>query len=141
MWFDPASQRWLKANAGSFHGNWLEYLHRIFLHNWLFPNDAPLRFEGFLTGAHGFEVIVSQPDIKSTRGAQRGEVESEMDRLGFVRTVNEDYFNAGLGLSVQDLHNENVLMDTEENLVFLDPMIVLTRRYELAGFEFRSTTD
>lgn len=140
VWFEPVSQRWFKANAGSFHGNWLEYLHRILLHNWLFPNDAPLRFEGLIMGAHGFEVVVSQPDIKSVCGAERGAVALEMGRLGFVRTVNDDYFNADLGLSVQDLHDENVLVDAEDNLIFLDPMIVLTARYELAGFEFRSGT-
>lgn len=83
-------------------------------------------------------MVVSQPDIKSARGATRAEVESEMDRLGFARTMNDDYFSRALGLAVQDLHDENVLVDAEENLVFLDPMIVLTRRYELAGFEFSS---
>ena len=62
----------------------------------------------------------------------------EMGRLGFLRTMNDDYFSRGLGLAVQDLHDENVLVDVEDNLVFLDPMIVLTRRYELAGFEFNS---
>ena len=40
LYLDEPTQRWFKRNNFCYHGNWLEYVHRIALQNWLFPAPA-----------------------------------------------------------------------------------------------------
>lgn len=64
IYFDPSLERWFKRNNLSNHGNWLEYFHRLALHNWLFP-EAPLRLEGFMIVGALFLPVVSQAHVVS----------------------------------------------------------------------------
>jgi hypothetical protein len=131
VWFDPDSGRWWKRNNGLFHRTWSELLDRIALHNLLFPH-APLRFEGFMQTPEGFQLVVSQPDIRASRGATRAEVEAMMARFGFRRRTErlangalretDDYEHPD-GLRVDDLHDENVLVAETGVLVVIDPFL------------------
>jgi Ser/Thr protein kinase RdoA (MazF antagonist) len=42
-----------------------------------------------------------------------------------MRTKNDDYYNNDLGIILEDLHDENVFMDENEHLLFIDPVIYL----------------
>jgi hypothetical protein len=121
VYFDPESQRWVKANDLSFHSTWLEYFHRLTLHNALFP-DAPLQFEGLMQTDNGLKAVVSQPDIQATRGATRPEVEAYMAERGFRRAKGDDYINGDLGIKVEDLHDENAVMTPAGDVVVFDPV-------------------
>jgi hypothetical protein len=68
IYFDEPGARWFKLNTLSNHGNWLEYFHRLALHNWLFP-EAPLRFEGLTEFDGELLPVVSQPHIILPCGA------------------------------------------------------------------------
>jgi hypothetical protein len=125
IYFDAELQRVIKRNNLSNHGNWLEYFHRVALHNWLF-SEAPLRLEGFTDCEDGFHPTVSQPVVRIIRGATDFEVENLMRDLGFVRLADKtrpfDFLNPSIGVEVNDLHDENVVVAPEGDVIVLDPV-------------------
>lgn len=70
--------------------------------------------------------VVSQQAFRAVRGATRAEVETEMNRMGFVRRYEDNYHNPDLNLFVDDLHDQNVLVDADGDLLIFDPVIYLT---------------
>ncbi len=121
IYYDEASGRvWKRNRIEVFCLSWRQFFERILLHDFLFP-EAPLRFEGVLEHEGGLRGVMSQPDIVAERGAWRSETEPMMLARGFRRRSKEDY--EGLILTVEDLHNGNVLMDAEGNLIVIDPAI------------------
>jgi hypothetical protein len=125
IYFDEASGRWFKRNNLSYHLSWADYFDRVALHGYLFP-EAAIKLEGFVETEEGLKPVVSQPDIPANRGATRREVESEMRKLGFRRVRGDDYQRSD-GIVVEDLHDENVLLDENGRLAFIDPVIYLQR--------------
>jgi hypothetical protein len=125
IYYDSTGGRWFKRNNLSYHLSWADYFDRVALHSYLFP-EAALRFEGFVETELGLRPIISQPDIQATRGATRNEVEAEMENLGFVRVRADDY-SRGDGVLVEDLHDENVFVDQNGHLAFIDPVIYLQK--------------
>jgi hypothetical protein len=120
VYYDPDSDRWFKRNNMSFHGNWLEYFHRIALNSWLFP-ATEMRFEGFVEHNGRLQPVASQPDVEAVRGAEPDEVERYMGDRGFIRQgKTNDYVDTGTGVRVEDLHDQNVVVTKEGNLAFID---------------------
>jgi hypothetical protein len=137
LYFEQTAQRWLKCNNLSNYGNWMAYFQAIQLHNWLFP-VAPLKLEGFVyEGAH-LRPLVSQPHIPAVRGATQSEVDATMLRLDFepIRardsTRQFDYISKSLGVEVNDLHDENVLVTDVQAVVIIDPVPLMEEASKLA---------
>jgi hypothetical protein len=136
IYFDAAAERWLKVNNKSNHGNWLEYFHRLALHCWLFP-AAPLRFEGLMILDRELQPVVSQAHVVAVRGACQQEVDQLMLRLGFdpIRLINPsrqyDYINRSIGVEVNDLHDENVLVNEAGNLAVIDPVPMMEQESKI----------
>lgn len=122
--FDSATQTCLKANNGSYHGTWANYLERLKLHNLLF-GALPYHLEGILLEEDSIHFLVRQPFAEAREGATRSQVEAEMaHRFGAYRFANEDYYLPQLDLIVEDLHGENVLVAPDgKTLLFVDPVI------------------
>jgi hypothetical protein len=112
-----------KRNNLSYHLSYADFFDRLALHNVLFPG-ARLQLEGFVLATVQLLPVMSQPAVRAKRGARRDEVEPFMLRLGFTRTRGEDYRHPD-GILVEDLHDENVFIDREDNLVVVDPVIYL----------------
>lgn len=128
----------LKVNDGTFHGTWLEFFDRLAIHNTLFP-DTCYQLVGF-TQRKGFygedrlAAIVEQPFIKAERGASFEEVKADVGKMGFVHVKRDDYYNPDFGIILEDLHDENVLLDDNQNLIYIDPAIFLEQsEMQLAG--------
>jgi hypothetical protein len=127
IYFDESVGRWFKVNNLCHHGNWLEYFHRPALHHWLFP-EAPLRFEGLIVFDGELLPLASQPHIVGVRGASQSETDHLMRRLGFapVRqtdpTRQYDYINRSIGVEVNDLHDENVIVTEGGDAIVIDPV-------------------
>ena len=115
-----------KRNNLLYHTNWLEYFHRLVLHNWLFPETA-VTFLGLMFVDDDLQPVISQKALQSVRGATQPEVEAEMNRRGFQRRFADDYYNPDLGVVVEDLHNENVLVSLRGSLLIFDPVIYLAK--------------
>ncbi|MBC7569551.1 MAG: hypothetical protein H7319_07450 [Spirosoma sp.] len=118
-----------KRNNLAFHTSYLEYFERLLLHNWLFP-DTAYTFLGLMWVPENNEPpqlrpVVSQLAFQAVRGADRSEVEAEMNRLGFTRRYEDNYVSTALNLFVDDLHDQNVLVDADGDLLIFDPVIYI----------------
>jgi len=137
LYFDQATQRWFKCNNLSNYGNWMAYFQGIQLHNWLFP-QAPLKLEGFIREGRLLRPLVSQPHVPALRGATQVEVDSAMAQLGFepVRSRDPareyDYLNRSLGVEINDLHDENVLVTANGEFVVIDPVPLMEEASKFA---------
>ncbi len=127
VYFEEQECSVIKANDGSFHGNWLQYLERLHFHQLLFPETA-YTFLGLLVEDSGISMVVRQPFAKASdgiAGATRDEVEAWMrDHFGAFRYKNDDYYLPQLDLLIEDLHDENVLVsENRKALLVIDPVI------------------
>ena len=144
VFFDPATQPWFKRNHLTYHGNWLEYLQRLQLHNWLFPATA-LKWEGFVEHGEALLPLVSQAHVRATRGATRDEVRRLMGEAGFTAVGStsrlDDYQHPVLGIEVNDLHDENALISASGEVVIFDPVPMLMWEGKLVRLNAWAFTD
>ena len=75
----------------------------------------------------GLQPVVTQKAFLAVRGAERNEVEAEMSKRGFYRRYADNYYNPDLGVLVEDLHDENVLISPKGSLLIFDPVIYLAK--------------
>ncbi|HEX5154856.1 MAG TPA: hypothetical protein VFW07_25600 [Parafilimonas sp.] len=121
VYLHPNGYEVIKANAGTYHGNWLEFFNRLLCHEILFPTTKYSTI-GFTNVDEAFVVIIKQPFALLTEGAPRSIVEPYLNDHGFARTKNDDYYNPQLGIILEDLHDENVFL-LENQILFIDPVI------------------
>ena len=57
----------LKRNNLLYHTNWLEYFHRLVLHNWLFP-ETSVHFEGLMLVDNELQPVITQKALLAVRG-------------------------------------------------------------------------
>lgn len=105
-----------------YHGNYTRYFDNLQLHNEVFPTDA-VEFQGFTDTPHGLAPVITQKAVVASRGATLPEVQMDMEAKGFTKIGRTTYENKELGVRVGDLHSENVLVDPEGNLRYIDPII------------------
>lgn len=119
-----------KRNNLAFHTSYFEYFERLVMHNWLFP-DTFYWFEGFMLVSEDpddepqLRPVVSQKALLAVRGATRHEVETEIKRMGFIRRYEDNYVNPSQTIFIEDLHDQNVLVDSTGDLLIFDPVIYL----------------
>jgi len=114
----------LKINTGIFHGTWLEFFLRLIIHKALFPSTA-YELKGFTEAEEQLCAFIEQPWVKVTRGVFKEELDKYLNPLGFVNIKNYDYYNKTHGIILEDLHDENVFVGEENNLLFVDPVIYM----------------
>lgn len=126
LYYDEASHRWFKRNNMFMHSTYLEFLHRMALHNYHFP-EAPVKLEGFVMHEDTLMPVMSQPHVQAERGATKAEVVEYMKKLGFKHKTGVDFYNPETGVIVEDLHDENVLVNPEDptHMYIVDPIIFL----------------
>lgn len=111
----------IKVNTGTYHGNWLEFFNRLLCHAILFP-ATKYSTVGFTSVDQTFAVVIRQQFVLLVEGAPRSVVEPYLNKHGFARTKNDDYYNPALGIILEDLHDENVFMLAGQ-ILFIDPVI------------------
>jgi hypothetical protein len=96
-----------------------EYLARWDKSNKLFPQTA-VEFVGFYQKPSGVGVIVTkQPFIKGTRGTAK-QIQSAMEKRGFLPTGNHSFRHPETGIELYDAHEDNVLFDSKGNIMPFD---------------------
>lgn len=111
-----------KVNNLMNSGSIVALLHKILLHNFLFP-DTAYQFHGFA----GFDGRSVQPVFRQVRVANATPatqimIDTYMAALGFVKTENEGRFSNGQYI-VWDVVPRNVLVDAEGDIFVVDAEI------------------
>ncbi|MCZ2477900.1 hypothetical protein G9H58_07480 [Aquirufa antheringensis] len=105
----------LKLNDAIYYASWIDYLHNLLLNNLFFP-DTAYQLLGFFKELDVVYAVVEQPFIKASEKTDLRLVKLFLENNGFQNTKNHDYYNADLGLILEDLHDENVL--TQNGILF-----------------------
>ena len=103
-------------------GGIVSLLHKILMHNTIFP-DTAYAFYGF-AGFDGRTVqrVIVQPRIANARPATRIMIETYMAALGFEKLSEEGHFK-NIQYEVWDLLPRNVLVDGEGDIFVVDAEI------------------
>lgn len=113
----------LKLNDSIFYELWEDYLNSLLIHNYFFPHLA-YELLGFHKTNDKLFAVVKQPFVKSTENTNLNNVKEFLSANGFVNKKENDYYHPGLGIIVEDLHDENVLTE-EGSLQFIDTVFFL----------------
>jgi hypothetical protein len=113
----------LKLNDAIYYLSWIDYFDNLLLHNYFFPNTA-YKLLGFSEMEGVLYAVVEQAFVKATEKTDLKNVRQFMQANGFECIRNNDYVNHGLGLIIEDLHDENVLTGNGI-LYFIDTVIYI----------------
>jgi len=123
VYFEPATKSVIKLNDGIYYATWLEFFNSIVIHNLLFPNTA-YDFLGFIEIGEILFSMLRQPFVTSDDIVNLDDVKELLAYNGFENvlrkgTPTNNYYNKELGLILEDIHDENVLVKSN-TLFFID---------------------
>lgn len=108
----------IKLNDAVYYATWLEFLNSILLHNLIFTNTA-YRLLGFTKQDNTLFAAVEQVFIVADAQAELNDIKKFLEFNEFINTRRNDYENKCLGLILEDMHDENVIVSSE-TLFFID---------------------
>lgn len=118
VYLDGDGKHVIKINDAVYYATWLEFFNSILLHNLIFPNTA-YTLVGFSKEEDDLHTVLKQPFITSDGQAELDNIKKLLAYNGFENTRRNDYFNKELGLILEDMHDENVLVNSD-TLFFID---------------------
>jgi hypothetical protein len=114
----PDKRNVIKVNDGIYYATWLEFFNSILIHNILFTETA-YSFLGFIESDISLLAVLKQPFISSDAPADLEDVKKLLAFNGFINTKRNDYFNEDLSLILEDMHDENIIVNSN-TLFFID---------------------
>lgn len=108
----------IKLNDAVYYATWLEFFNSILLHNLIFSNTAYI-LQGFCKEQGVLYAVMKQPFIISDGQVDLDNIRKLLTYNGFANTRRNDYYHEELGLILEDMHDENVLVSCEM-LFFID---------------------
>lgn len=115
----------IKLNDAIYYASWEDYFYNLLLHNYFFA-DTAYQLEGFYKSENALYAVVRQPYIKADKMTDLEKVKEFLSSNGFENSRRNDYKNKELGLIIEDLHDENVLTNSDilyfiDTVFFIDP--------------------
>ena len=101
-----------------YYATWLEFLNSVLLHNLIFLNTA-YSLIGFTKENNILYAVLKQPFITSDAQVDLNDIKEFLIFNSFENSRRHDYINKELGLILEDMHDENVLVNSE-TLFFID---------------------
>ena len=117
------SEHVLKLNDAIYYNSWKDYLYNLLLHNYFF-SDTAYELLGFTKDNETLYAVVQQNYVLITSNTDLSNVKTFLTLNGFENNRNNDYYNAALGIILEDLHDENVLTRNGV-LYFIDTVFYL----------------
>lgn len=108
----------IKLNDAIYYATWLEFFNSIILHNLIFENTS-YRFIGFAKEDKKLYAALEQVFIYSDAQVEIQDIKKFLEFNGFKNNRRNDYVHEDLGLILEDMHDENVLVNSEI-LFFID---------------------
>lgn len=118
VYLHPDGRHVLKLNDAVYYATWLEFLNSILLHNFVFQNTA-YSLEGFIKESDTLIAVLKQPFVIADAQVDLGDIKKLLEFNGFEHAKRHDYIHKELGLILEDMHDENVLVNSE-TLFFID---------------------
>jgi len=107
-----------KLNDGVYYGTWLEFSNCVLLQNLIFDNTS-YTLLGFVRDNDSLVTVLKQPFVACDGQAELNDIKEILEYNGFVNTRRQDYAHHELGLILEDMHDENVLV-CQDTLFFMD---------------------
>ncbi|HMR84979.1 MAG TPA: hypothetical protein PKE30_17660 [Niabella sp.] len=123
VYLEESGTHVIKTNDAVYYATWLEYFNSVMLHNLFFP-DTAYNFLGFIKKADVLYAVVKQPFIIADGQARLQDIRSFLEYNGFENTKRQDYYHKEYGLILEDMHDENVIINTEK-LFFIDTVFYI----------------
>lgn len=123
VFFNDEKSKVIKLNEAIFYVNWSQYFESLIVHNILFP-ETKYELLGFVKINEILYSAISQDYIEPTEKTNLDLVRKYMLSKGFIIKKKNDYVHTELGIIVEDLHEENVLVK-DDTLFFIDTVIYL----------------
>ncbi len=108
----------IKVNDAIYYATWFEFFNSLVIHNLLFEETA-YTFSGFTEKTDSLVAVLKQPFITSDALVDLLDVKKFLAFNGFENTKRNDYFNKELGLILEDMHDENIIVNSNK-LFFID---------------------
>ena len=108
----------IKLNDAIYYATWLEFLNSILLHNLIFPNTA-YHLLGFAKEGEILLAVLRQPFVISDAPVELKDIKAFLEFNEFKNTRRQDYEHKQLGLILEDMHDENVIVNSD-TLFFID---------------------
>jgi len=118
IYFAPDQRSVIKINDAIYYATWLEFFNSIIIHNLLFEETA-YSFQGFTESDGSLLAVLKQPFITSDAIVDLEDVKKLLAFNGFINTKRNDYFNRDFGLILEDMHDENIIVNSN-TLFFID---------------------
>jgi hypothetical protein len=118
VYLDKDNRHVIKLNDAVYYATWLEFFNSILLHNLIFENTN-YSLIGFLKEDNKLYAYLRQPYIIADSLVELEEIKELLMYNGFINTGRNDYQHNGLGLILEDMHDENVLVQSD-TLFFID---------------------
>ncbi|MET0464052.1 MAG: hypothetical protein ABW007_12900 [Chitinophagaceae bacterium] len=126
VYLDTDHRHVIKCNDGVYYATWLEFLNSIVLHNQVFRNTA-YDLLGFTKAEGVLYAVLKQPFIISYGRVELEDIKKFLEFNGFENSRRNDYVHKELGLILEDMHDENVLL-TSNTLFFIDSVFYTVPR-------------
>jgi hypothetical protein len=118
IYMAPDRRNVIKLNDAIYYATWLEFFNSLVIHNLLFEDTAYI-FLGFVERDELLLAVLEQPFITSDAPVELEDLKKLLAFNGFKNTKRNDYYNDELGLILEDMHDENVLVNSNK-LFFID---------------------
>lgn len=118
IYFHSDNKNVIKLNDAIYYATWLEFLNSILLHNLIFSNTA-YSLIGFAKENDTLYAALKQPFITSDSQVDLEDIRKFLTYNGFENIRKNDYIHKELGLILEDMHDENVLVNSD-TLFFID---------------------
>ncbi len=118
IYLAPDRRSVIKVNDAIYYATWLEFFNSLVIHNLLFKETAYM-FLGFIERADSLQAVLRQPFITSDAPVDLADVKKLLAFNGFENSKRNDYFNKELGLILEDMHDENIIVNSN-TLFFID---------------------
>lgn len=113
----------IKLNDAIYYVNWLDFLNSLMIHNLLF-NKTAYELLGFKEIDNQLFAVLKQSFIQTDEVVDLEKVKIFLEYNGFKNIRRNDYYNKELGLILEDIHDENVLIK-QDTLFFIDTVFYI----------------
>lgn len=123
IYFGIDNKSVIKLNDGIYYSTWLDFFNSLLIHNTFF-RAISYELIGFKLLNNILYAVLQQPFVISDDIVDLEKVSLFLAYNGFIKKRRNDYYNEELGLVLEDIHDENVLINAN-TLFFIDTVFYI----------------